>query len=70
MKITSPTRRASPLAGTSFHAHFIWEFIQRASSGKRARHLDVSYNFILLWIKIINENCISAEMSEQRAEQE
>ena len=42
MKPTSPTRRASPLARAGFHPHFTWEFIWRASSSKRARHLDVN----------------------------
>ena len=59
MKPTSPTRMASP----DFHHHFTWEFIWRASHGKRARHLDVSYNFLSLWIKIMNEQCIDAKIS-------
>ena len=63
MKTTSPTRRASPLARSGFHSHFTWEFNWRASSGKRARYLDVSHKFLLLWIKIINEQCIGATMS-------
>ena len=44
MKPSSPTVRASPLARAVFYPHFTWEFIWRASSGKRARQLDVSYN--------------------------
>ena len=48
MKPSSPTGRASPLARAGFHPHFRWEFIWGASSGKMARHLDVSYNFLLL----------------------
>ena len=59
----SLTRRASPLAGAGFHPHFTWEFNWRASSGKSARHLDVSYKFLLSWIKISNEQCISVKMS-------
>ena len=59
MKLSIPTRRASPLARADFHPHFTWKFIWRASSGKRARHLDV----LLLWIKISNERCIGAKMS-------
>ena len=42
MKRTSPTRRASSLAGAGFHPHFTWEFIWRACSIKRAEHLDVN----------------------------
>ena len=42
MKPTSPTRRASPLARAGFHPYFTSEFMLRASSGKRARHLDVN----------------------------
>ena len=61
MKSTGPTRRASPLARASFHPHFAWNFIWRASSGKKARHLDVSYNFLLLWIKLINEQYIGTK---------
>ena len=45
----------SPLSGTDFHPHFTWAFILRVSSVKRAWNLDVSYNFLLLWIKIIDE---------------
>ena len=63
MRPTSAIRRASSLARAGFHPHFTWEFIWRASSGKRAKYLDVSYNFLLLWIKIINEQCIGAKMS-------
>ena len=63
MKPTRPTGRASPLAKAGFHPHFTWEFIWRSSSGKRARYLDVSYNFLLLWIKISNEQGIGAKMS-------
>ena len=63
MKPTSPTRRANPLARAGFHPHFIWEFIWRASSVKSPRYLDVSYNFLLLWIKIINEQCIVTNIS-------
>ena len=63
MKTTSPTRRACPLTRSSFHCHFTWEFNWRASSGKKARHLDVSHKFLLLWIKIINEQYIGAKMS-------
>ena len=60
MKPTSPTWRASPLARAVFHPHFTREFTWRTSSSKRARYLDV---FLLLWIKIINEQCIDAKMS-------
>ena len=67
MKPTSRTRRASPLARTDIHPHFTWEFIWRASSSKRARHLDISRNFLLLWIKIINEQCIGANVSDPPA---
>ena len=63
MKPTGPTRRASALARGGVHPHFTWEFIWRASSGKRARHLDVNYNFLLLWIKLSNEQCIDDKMS-------
>ena len=63
MKTTSPTGRASPLARSGFHPHFTWEFNLRTSSGKKARHLDVSRKFLLLWFKIINEQCIGAKMS-------
>ena len=48
-----------PLARAGFHPHFTW----RASSSKRARHLDVSYNILLLWTKICNEQCIGVKMS-------
>ena len=58
------TRRTSPLARSGFHLHFIWVFNWGASSGKKARHLDVSHKFLLLWIKIINEQCIGARMSD------
>ena len=34
-----------------------------ASSGKRARHLNIIYNFLLLWIKITIEQCIGTKMS-------
>ena len=54
---------AGSLARAGFHSHFTWEFIQRVSSGRKARHLDVSYNFCLLWIKISNEQCTGAKMS-------
>ena len=67
MKTTSHTRRAHPLARSGFHPHFTWEIIWRASSGKRARHLDVSHKFLLLWIKIINGQCISAKVSDPPA---
>ena len=63
MKTTSPSRMASPLARSGFHPHFTSEFNWRASSGKKARHLDVSHMFLLLWIKIINGQCIGAKMS-------
>ena len=59
MKPSGPTRRASPLAMAGFHPHFTSEFIWRARSGKRARHLDVSYNFLLL----SNKQFIGAKMS-------
>ena len=52
------------LARSGFHPHFAWEFDWRASSGKKARHLDVSRKFLLLWIKIINEQCIGAKISK------
>ena len=55
MKTTNPTSRASPLARSGFHPYFTWKFNWRASSGKKAKHLDVSHKFLLLWIKIINE---------------
>ena len=50
MKSSSPTRRASPLAKAGFHPHFTW----RASSGKRASHSYVSYNFLWLWTVLNN----------------
>ena len=58
-----PTTRASPLARVGFHPHFAWKFIWRTSSGKKARYLGIIYNFLSLWIKISNEQCIGIKMS-------
>ena len=51
MKHSSRTRRACRLARAGFHPNFTSEFIWRAGSGKRARHLDVSYNFLCCELK-------------------
>ena len=63
MKPANSTRRAILLARANYHPYFTWELIWIVSSGKTNRHLDLSHNFFLLWIRIINDQCFGTKMS-------